>query len=161
VKIGMIRRLSAFALTVGSSASLAEAAPTKSIECLTGATRVKPAHMLEVRRLLAELPQAEAPIQAEIFRRLEALGKEGVPAMVAQMDDRRKLTRPAIALENKFPGAFEATRFYGPELVVDAMDAILNQITGHGGSIVNGGSNQQRRAAVTSWRRYVAGMRCR
>ncbi|MEO7277343.1 MAG: hypothetical protein ABIW33_04905 [Sphingomicrobium sp.] len=114
-----------------------------------------------MRRLLTSLPHAKEKQQRETFRKLEALGVAGVPAIVAQMDNRHPLVTRAISLANQSPTAFESVRYYAPELVVDAMDAILNQITGYGGSIVNGGSEQKRQAAVADWRKYAAGMRCR
>jgi hypothetical protein len=46
------------------------------------------------------------------------------------MDDRRSLPDPRISLKNKSPQAFEGLRHYGPQEVVDALAAILNQITG-------------------------------
>ena len=113
-----------------------------------------------VRALLAGLPEATLGRQELIFRDLEALGSDAVPAIIAQLDDRTPLAHQQISLVNHFPGAFEALRHYGPVLVVDALDAILNQITGFGGSIVNGGSERQRRNAVEMWRVYAADMGC-
>jgi len=117
-------------------------------------------HYNYVRDLLSVLPQATPERQEEIFRKLEAFGVEGVPAIVAQMDDRRPLVVRRIALANHDPDAFEGLRHYGPELVVDALDAILNQITGFGGFVVNGGSERERQAAVAAWRVYAADLRC-
>ena len=117
-------------------------------------------HFKEVRDLLAELPQASPKRQEKIFQKLEALGEEGVPAMVTQMDDRRPLAVPRITLVNKNLNAFEGLRHYGPELVVDALDAILNQITGFGGFVHNGGAERKRQATVAAWRVYVADIRC-
>lgn len=113
-----------------------------------------------VRDLLSGLPRATLERQEQIFRELEAMGRDAVPAIVAHLDDRRPLAHPQISLVNHFPGAFEAIRHYGPVLVTDALDAILNQITGFGGSIVNGGSERQRRNAVEMWRVYAADMGC-
>src|SRR5262249_52475565 len=63
------------------------------------------------------------------FADLEALGCPAVPFIIQRMDDRRKLTDPTISLENP-PNAFEGLRHYNPEEVVDALAAILNQLTG-------------------------------
>jgi hypothetical protein len=41
------------------------------------------------------------------------------------------------------------------------LDAILNQITGFGGFVVNGGSERERQAAVAAWRVYASDIRCR
>ncbi|MEJ2817683.1 hypothetical protein [Caulobacter sp. CCG-8] len=124
------------------------------------------AHDAEVRRLVSELgglrgrPGADVR-QRAIFARLEALGPAGVPAIVAHMDDRHVLAVPAISLTNHAADAFEGVRHYGPEQVVDALDAILNQITGQSfGAISNGGTEEQRGAAVSGWRVYVADLGC-
>lgn len=117
-------------------------------------------HFKEVHDLLSALPRATPDEQDGIFRKLEALGEQGVPAIIAQMDDRRPLAVPRITLVNNNPNAFEGLRYYGPELVVDALDAILNQITGFGGFVVNGGSERERQAAVAAWRAYASDMGC-
>ncbi len=99
--------------------------------------------------------------QQALFDRVIALGDSAVPAIVAQMDDRRRLLDQQITLKNTAGDAFEPQRFYGPEQVVDALDAILNQITGESfGSIENGGSNRERTSAVAGWRVYAATRRC-
>jgi hypothetical protein len=118
-------------------------------------------HYGEIRVLMKELSNASRARQAAIFRKLEKLGHRAVPALIAQLDDRRRLAHPEISLVNHSPDAFEGIRHYGPERVVDAIDAILNQITGTGGSIVNGGSERERRNAVSSWRVYIADLACR
>jgi len=94
--------------------------------------------------------------QMGAFRQLEELGEKGVPAIIMQMDDRRDLAIPAISLQNKSPEAWEGLRHYGPEKIVDAMSAILNQITGWSfGSIYNGGTERERRTTVDGWRIYL------
>jgi len=116
----------------------------------------------EVRELIARLGHVSGDEQQRVFDRLEALGDEAVPAIIAQMDDRRSLRTPAISLVNRAPDAFEGMRYYGPEQVVDALDAVLNQITGTSfGSIVNGGSDRQREATVSGWRVYAVDLACR
>jgi hypothetical protein len=124
------------------------------------------AHDAEVRRLVSELgglrgrPSAGAR-QRAIFARLEALGPAGVPAIVAHMDDRRALAEPAISLTNHAVDAFEGVRHYGPEQIVDALDAILNQTTGQPfGDISNGGTEAQRRETVKGWRVYAVDLGC-
>jgi hypothetical protein len=117
-------------------------------------------HFTEIRELVSALPRATPEKQKAIFQKLEAMGQAGVPAIVASMDDRRRLAVPQITLVNHNPEAFEGLRHYGPELIVDALDAILNQITGFGGSIVNGGSERERQAAVAAWRVYAADIGC-
>ena len=72
------------------------------------------------------------------------------------MDDRRRLPDPRISLRNKSPQAFEGLRHYGPEKVVDALAAILNQITGqHFGFIYNGATDAERTQTVRRWRDYL------
>jgi hypothetical protein len=66
----------------------------------------------------------------QAFSDLEALRCAAVPAIIKRMDDRRNLPDPTISLENKSPDAFEGLRHYGPKKVVDALAAILNQLTG-------------------------------
>jgi hypothetical protein len=115
----------------------------------------------EVHALIASLGRVNGEDQQRVFNRLEALGKEAVPAIIAQMDDRRALRTAAISLANHSPDAFESVRHYGPEQVVDGLDAVLNQITGQSfGSIMNGGSDRQRDAAIAGWRVYAADRAC-
>ncbi|WP_303830043.1 hypothetical protein [Asticcacaulis taihuensis] len=99
--------------------------------------------------------------QQAIFDKIEALGKPAVPALIALMDDRRELADHYMRLMNNFPGAFEAYRWYGPEKIVDALSAILNQITGTGfTSIYNGGTEAERDTDVAGWRIYASGLVC-
>jgi hypothetical protein len=115
----------------------------------------------DVRKLIeqiAALPRdnRSAERQQALFDQLIAEGPEAVPTIIALMDDRRRLAVPAISLVNKSPDAFEGMRHYGPELMVDALAAVLNQITGeHFGFIYNGASDAERRATVTAWRKYL------
>jgi hypothetical protein len=45
------------------------------------------------------------------------------------MNNYQELPIRWMTLENKFPDAFETVRHYGPYLVIDALAAILGQIT--------------------------------
>lgn len=119
-------------------------------------------HFAEVRALIARLNRVGGDQQQRVFDRLGALGEAAVPAIIAQMDDRRALRTRAISLVNHAPEAFEGMRHYGPEQVVDGLDAVLNQITGQSfGSIVNGGSSRQRAATVAGWRVFAADRECK
>jgi hypothetical protein len=90
------------------------------------------------------------------FSDLEALGCRAVPAIIARMDDRRNLPDHSISLTNKSPQAFESLRHYGPEKLVDALAAILNQITGRDfGFIYNGATAAERTKAVAGWRDFL------
>jgi hypothetical protein len=107
---------------------------------------------------IEELPSgpASAEKQQALFDRLVAKGPPAVPAIVGLMDDRSRLPVPMISLDNNSPSAFEGRRLYGPKLMVDALAAVLNQITGENfGFIYNGGSEEERRNAVVGWRDYV------
>jgi len=99
--------------------------------------------------------------QYAIFRQLEGLGKAAVPAIVAQMDDRRPLAVHQIELKSNYPGAFEGIRHYAPEAVVDALANILNQVEGPVfDNILNGGTEKARRSTINAWRVYVADLLC-
>lgn len=90
------------------------------------------------------------------FSELEALGCAAVPAIIKRMDDRRRLPVPQISLRNKPPDAFEGIRHYGPRVVVDALAAILNQITGRDfGSIYNGATEVERTRTIQGWRDFL------
>ena len=118
-------------------------------------------HFDKVRALIARLGLVRGNQQQRVFDQLEALGAAAVPAIIAQMDDRRPLRTQAISLVNHAPDAFEGIRHYGPEQVVDGLDAVLNQITGAGfGQITNGGSDFQRDVTVAGWRVFAADLAC-
>ena len=60
------------------------------------------------------------------------------------------------SLKNKSPEAFEGLRHYGPQKVVDALAAILNQITGQNfGFIYNGATDAERTKTVRGWRDFL------
>ncbi len=94
--------------------------------------------------------------EQQAFTDLESLGCPAVPAIIERMDDRRKLPDPRISLRNKSPDAFEGLRHYGPEKIVDALAAILNQITGKDfGFISNGATDAERDKTVRGWRDFL------
>jgi hypothetical protein len=94
--------------------------------------------------------------EAQAFQKLEALGCPAVPAIVKHLDDRRKLPVAYIRLQNKSPNRFEAFRQYGPEVLTDALAAILDQVTGqYFGFIYNGGTEEERAKVVKAWREFV------
>jgi hypothetical protein len=94
--------------------------------------------------------------EQQAFADLEALGCPAVPAIIERMDDRRSLPDPRISLKNKSPQAFEGLRHYGPQEVVDALAAILNQITGQNfGFIYNGATDAERTKTVRGWRDFL------
>ena len=128
-------------------------------------------HFDRVKTLIASLRAIRADVigrdaaiktQQSIFSSLEKLGTAAVPAIVMQMNDFRPLPVSYIKLQNNFgrPG-FEAYRQYSPDAVVDALSALLNQITGHDfGYIANGASRGKRQAAVNGWRVYASEQIC-
>ena len=94
--------------------------------------------------------------EQKAFADIEGLGCPAVPAIIEKMDDRRKLPDRRISLRNKSPQTFESMRHYSPEEVVDALAAILNQITGQDfGSISNGATEADRSATVRGWRDFL------
>ena len=94
--------------------------------------------------------------EQQAFADLESLGCPAVPAIIERMDDRRKLSDPRISLRNKSPDAFEGLRHYGQEKIVDALAAILNQITGKNfGFIYNGATDAERDKTVRGWRDFL------
>ena len=110
-------------------------------------------HFREVGRLLASITDSDS--QQEAFSGMEALGEEAVPAIVAKMNDFRALPTSRMTLKNS-PGHWEAVRHYGPDKVVDALAAILNQLTHESyRAIYNGGSDRERRACINAWRVHV------
>lgn len=107
-----------------------------------------------VKELIADMHNGAKANDAYI--ELEKMGFDAVPGMICQMDDRRELAQKHISLENKNSKAWEAYRHYSPKVVVDVLEAILNQITGHCfGFIMNGGTERKRANAVRGWRTYL------
>jgi hypothetical protein len=116
----------------------------------------KPADATDARvaALIEKIVHKETQEQA--FKDLESLGCAAVPPIIRRMDDRRELPSHYIALKNNFQGAFEGMRQYAPEKVVDALAAILNQLTSqHFGSIYNGGTDEERKKTVEGWRKFL------
>jgi hypothetical protein len=68
-------------------------------------------------------------IEATAFRALQTLGDDAVPFIVSHLGDFRALPDPQISFQNTSPNAREARVHYGAELVHDALEAILRQVT--------------------------------
>ncbi len=117
--------------------------------------QVNPSQMdKRVAHLIEQMLNSKTEQKA--FADLEALGCEAVPFIIKRMDDRRDLPIRGISLENKSPDAFEGLRHYGPQKVVDALAAILNQVTGqHFGFIYNGANEHERTKTVKGWRDFL------
>lgn len=98
----------------------------------------------------------KANTEQKAFSDLEAIGCAAVPSIIRQMDDRRALHDPRISLRNESPNAFEGIRHYGPQEIVDALAAILNQLTGKDfGFIYNGSTDDERKRTVQGWRQFL------
>ena len=111
---------------------------------------------LKVRELIECMTQ-DSVSQFASLQKLESLGTAAVPSLIRYMDDRRPLAESHIALCNYSPDAFELFRQYGPQAVVDALAAILNQLTGDSfGFIYNRRTEEARDQAVRGWRIYAA-----
>ena len=94
--------------------------------------------------------------EQQAFSDIEALGCAAVPAIIKRMDDRRNLPDHRISLRNKSPDAFEGMRHYDPQVVVDALAAILNQVTGQSfGDIYNGATDKERTNTIQGWRDFL------
>lgn len=95
--------------------------------------------------------------RSEAFRELEELGTNAVPSMIRLMDDRRELNDGTISLPNKSSFAFEGLRHYRVANVLQAVDAILNQITSENfNPSWNDGPDQAREdRALNAWRIYL------
>jgi hypothetical protein len=96
-------------------------------------------------------------LEKHSFTKLEKMDMEGVPYIILLMENYKKIPSGSISLKNKSENAFEEFRHYGPELVIDALAAILNQITGEDfGFIYNGESTQEERElTLNGWRIYL------
>ena len=98
--------------------------------------------------------------QATLLEQLESIGPAAVPYIVKNMDVRKPLAITHMRLANKFPNAWEGYRTYRPRQVVDALAAILDQLTGKtmlaGADIFNGeGTSGDRDALIAAWKEYV------
>jgi hypothetical protein len=106
-----------------------------------------------VRRLIDDLTNEKR--QAIALQQLESMGMGSAPSIVKLMDDRRPLGQRYVEFRNKATNAFEAHRIYKPELVVDALAGLLNQMTAENfGYIYSGGPDDQRANTVRLWRQW-------
>lgn len=125
------------------------------VESFNGSRSANPDEMHEkVLSLVEEMLDKKTEIWA--FDSLEILGKKAVPSIIRLMDDRRPLPIKSIKFTNKSASSLEGVRHYSPELICDALSAILNQVTGENfGSIQNGGSERERVRTINGWRIYL------
>jgi hypothetical protein len=103
-----------------------------------------------IAKMLAEKTQQEAVYA------LQRLDPRAAPSIIRLMDDRRPLVLKHTQFLNTAPGAFEGIVHYGPVVAVDALSAVLPELTREGfGQIYNGGSEKDRRQVVDAWRTYL------
>jgi len=106
-----------------------------------------------IERVLAAQSQ-EA--QQLAFDSIVSLGCAAVPAIVDRLQDTRELPLAYLKLDNDSPEALEAFRQYGPEVMTDALAAILNHITlWDCGFIFNGASDLERTKTLQCWQKFV------
>ena len=87
---------------------------------------------------------------------MKAYEKDPVTGIVRHLDDRRKLPERVIVLENPEGGRFERRRQYSPSRVIDALAAILNDLTGETfGLSYNKATDPERDQALAGWRIYA------
>ena len=95
-----------------------------------------------------------AALQAVGFARLESLGDGATTAMVGQMNDRRPLAVRRLTLEPT--GVIHGRRTSEPELMIDAVTAMLEQVTGQSfGAPHLSRLESQRQLAFDGWRLYA------
>lgn len=91
-----------------------------------------------------------AQTEPEAFLRLESYGENGVPYLVSHLGDMRPLGDKNMTLKNivivDSKKTEQGQRMYSPEVVHDAVAALLNQITGKGFEFVYNGSDPATRA---------------
>jgi hypothetical protein len=112
-------------------------------------------HYQEVQALIGRL--VDSATQEKAIEDLDNLGPDAVLAIIDLMDDRRALGTPEMTLKNRSPDAFEGLAHYGPATVLDVCVGILNRSAQADffDSLVNGGSESERQAAVDAWRVYA------
>ncbi|MDX2167004.1 MAG: hypothetical protein SF182_08075 [Deltaproteobacteria bacterium] len=103
--------------------------------------------------LIDDLSVSEVAATAAMSQ-LEALGSAAVPYIVCALDS---ATKPYPGRVLRVPGAGgtsigEAEAQYTPQQQVDVLDLVLIRLTGRSfGSIVNGGSTEERARVVRGW----------
>lgn len=108
------------------------------------------------RRVAALVDETTNPrTEMQVFEQLEALGPDAAPYIVRHLGDTRPLPIKEIELANGSPGAFEGVRHYAPEVVHDALSAILNQISGVSFEFVyNGATSKARELDRAHWQAW-------
>lgn len=121
--------------------------------CLSACSRGEPTIEQKVKSLVDQLVIEKTQEQAS--QDLVELGEEAVPHIVKHLTDYRPLPWQHISLENNFPNSFEGIRHYNPEVVHDALSAILNQITSvHFEFVYNGAPQEVRVRNAQHWTKW-------
>jgi hypothetical protein len=88
---------------------------------------------------------------------LFAFDQTAIPAIVARMDDSRRLRIHSVSIVNIEPDAFEGLSHYLPGTVTDFMAILLSLLTHEDfGVLHNGAPEQQRQRTVQAWRVWLA-----
>ncbi|HVC28264.1 MAG TPA: hypothetical protein VNF48_01805 [Gammaproteobacteria bacterium] len=113
-------------------------------------------HDTAVKAAIEDLAALLAYRRERSLNALLKLGCTAVPSIIIHMDDHRPF-HGVLQLQNNAAGASEASRSYAPKQVMDALAAILDQITGMSfRGIGNGQSDAQRRIEYQGWMSYLA-----
>jgi hypothetical protein len=108
----------------------------------------------KIKRLIGELIIEQKETAA--FEELRMMGRDAVPYIILYMDDYRELPIKNIQLENNCLDAWEDTIYYRPELVIDMLGLILNELTkSNFGQTWADGTNEERQRSLDGWRIYL------
>ncbi|MBT2144416.1 MULTISPECIES: hypothetical protein [unclassified Rhodanobacter] len=123
---------------------------------ISGCATSSPSPDPMARKVAALVDRATSPrMEMEAFEQLESLGSDAAPYIVHHLGDMRPLPIKQIELANGSSGAFEGIRHYAPEVVHDALSAILNQVTGMSFEFVyNGATSETREMDRARWQAW-------
>jgi hypothetical protein len=113
----------------------------------------------KIKKLIDELVIEEKEIAA--FDELLGMGKEAVPYIILHMDDYRELPIKYAMVIDDSPDAFEEWLHYGPKLVIDTLEIVVDKLSKTSfGFIHNGGTNEERQRTLNGWRIYLYYLYC-
>ncbi|HEX7816467.1 hypothetical protein [Dyella sp.] len=115
---------------------------------VSGCATKKTTLATQISGLIDQTTQAQT--EPEAFLRLESYGENAVPYLVQHLNDMRPLGEKNMVLKNivivDSKKTEQGQRMYSPEVVHDALAALLNQITGKSFEFVYNGSDPATRA---------------
>lgn len=118
-------------------------------------SRAEVDHYARVGALIREMGSESTARRA--YEALISLGPDAVPAIILQMDDRRRFPPGRIMVPNS--SGYESIAHYGPKLIVEALAAILSRLSDRSFNMIyNGGTDEQHVHEVACWRVYLADM---